>query len=328
MVQDPCNAVLTQGIYGDSEGFLGRFRTSIANTGDPASTATCGYILVVPNYFGKDTVLTFSNADPAYNPANSSLEPYGNGTPGITAPFAQNTALASDDNACKFVQGSTASDARLISACVRMTYYGSVVESQGEVCMVENLPLATLLDGGLANATLSVNELFQHSGNSIRLGTDTLEVIYRPDSDSKNFVDGATKWSVETGATPNTVPSDQQKVKQATAFGFAWRNCLKEPAQSFAVIRNIEWRPEASLGIAAPTVKQYSADLQPTVIATLDSSNPSWTRRVLSGALSAAGQVASAAFTGALPIASQLGRFGAAAAASSLAMRAGPLLLR
>jgi hypothetical protein len=321
MISDPCNSTLNQGLYGDSEGFLGRFRTNFSNVGAGGSTATCGFLLVVPNYFGKDPMIAFSNADPSYHPLNTTAEAYGTGNTGATPPFFQNTAYFTNDNASAFVQGTTASDARLISACIRMTYFGSIVNSQGEVSMIENLPLATLLQGGTGSQPMNVNELFQYSGNSMRLGTDTIEVIARPDDDAKHFTDHDTKWSRESGSTPNTLLSEAQKVKQATAFGFAWRNCIPTANQSFQVIRNIEWRPDANLGIAAPTVRQYTVDLQPSVIATLDRSNPSWTRRIVNGALSVAAQVATTAFTGALPVAGQAGRYVAGRLASAGAQR-------
>lgn len=319
MISDPCNSTLVPGLYGDSQGFLARFRSTFSNSA--SSTATSGYFLVVPDYFGSDSTICFSNADPAFHPENTATVKYGFGT-GIGDPFCQNTANFEPDAAAQFVASTTAADARILSACVRMTFFGNITQSQGEIAFVQDLPLTALIAGGATNLPMSVNEMFIFSGDSQRLGTDTLEHVFHPDDDSHNFVDGKTGWHDSTGA--QTVLSSDQRVKQSKAYGFVWRNTPVAPAQTYASIRNIEWRPEASLGIANPQTKVVGNSSLPAVLSALDRSGPSWTKRVLSSVVSGAGAVAQAAFTATLPAVGNLVGFGA----NMAARRGAQLLLR
>jgi len=48
MVADPCNATLVPGLFGTSEGLMGRFRTNFQLATD--ATLTCGYLLWCPDY--------------------------------------------------------------------------------------------------------------------------------------------------------------------------------------------------------------------------------------------------------------------------------------
>ena len=201
-----------------------------------------------------------------------------------------------------------------------MTFFGNITASQGEIAFVQDLPLTALLTGGATGLPMSVNEMFIFSGDSQRLGTDTLEHVFHPDTDSQNFVDSKTKWSDSNGA--QTVLSAEQQVKQSKAYGFVWRNTPTSPAQTYVSVRNIEWRPEASLGIANQETRVMGPNRQPSVIASLDRAGPSWTKRVLSSVVSGAGAVAQAAFTATLPAVGQLAGFGA-----NLAARRGAQLL-
>lgn len=71
-------------------------------------------------------------------------------------------------------QGGPAKDARQLSSCMRMRYTGPLIDMSGEFCVIQNLPITDLID-------MNVNDMFNLSQQSSRIGSSTTEVVYRGD---------------------------------------------------------------------------------------------------------------------------------------------------
>jgi len=301
MVADPCGSTLVPGMYGSSEGLLARLKSSVhTNSGGATpNTATCGYLLWCPDYHNTfndnfpdqpsgGNCFMFLNEDSTVHPTNSP------GIGGTGGPFGSrnrafdgySTAATIDDPAGPLVSSDVVSDARPLSACMAMTYYGRMDESAGEVGFISNLPIEELLDGGRGGDPLSVDELMNYTNKKMRLGVDTIESVYRlNDGSSEHFrAYEDSMYSIQPGAT--TVVSNA-KVLSPRVFGIVWRRTQPGAGLTFDLTKSIEWRAEASSGITQTPIHTYSRSKVPQVNAKLDTierrGHPIWDRVVTTG---------------------------------------------
>jgi hypothetical protein len=247
---------------------------------------------------GKFNTFTWSSSDANLHPLNIAGNLYGAGSG-----FIDDVSGSLSDPASFFVDSSICADSRLISACMRMTYTGALQNSSGQMGFIENLPLHSILEGGVGGVPCNVNELFQHAPHTCRLGIDTAEVIFAPDSRTAEIF---TQES--DGAMENTEPANPTTITQEAdtlnprVFGFVWRGLdmpIGEDAKlSFELIKNSEWRPEASSGLPEVTIKHMGPSKIQPALTGLDSKFPGWTRKVSMAAGSVASQISKAAFAG------------------------------
>jgi len=106
----------------------------------------------------------------------------------------RHTAMYAADPAAKFMDNAVARDARLISACMRLTNAGKLGDVSGQIGFVNNIPTAALAglqygsyktkeEWELDTAVMpppSVNQLFQVINETERLSIQTKEVIHKP----------------------------------------------------------------------------------------------------------------------------------------------------
>lgn len=273
MLANPCDAKLVSGLYGDSQGLLARFRKSEDNN----SLASCGYLLWCPDYHGKTNLVCFVNDDPTFHPPNTQSDPYGSGI-GWSAPATSSASFLYDP--CEaFVGQAVCADARLISSCMQMTYYGTQLNAGGELRIVENLRPEMLINGGAGGLPASVNEIMDYAGSSMRLGTKTYEVRSRPTESSRIFRNHLQ--GTFTRGAPNAV-DEVQTTQNPKYYGFVWRNIpVDQTNLSFSLFKNIEWRPAPTSGLNRPATIQAPIDPSKIVVAELDSkTGGSWTRTV------------------------------------------------
>ena len=313
MVADPCNSTLVPGIFGDQDGLLARLKLSIMNPGNNAQTA--GYLLWCPDYhcipdvaasfvFGKGNLFAWSSTHSYLNPTNTPAFPYG----GENTPWnpTQDSAGTINDPAGKFLKTELVQDARTISSCMKLTYTGPMLSSSGQYAFIEALPLSSLLEGG-DNAGQpippSVDNLFQLATKTGRLGTDTLEVISRPDDSSQTFRSSdVTPIEVEDqGGLTASILSTEGKTQQPLVYGIAWRGLSATESSPLIldVIKNIEWRPRPVSGLTHAVPRGINpTPMVHKAVTYLDTNHPGWSTKMLAGAASGVASIAKAAFTG------------------------------
>lgn len=335
MIADPCSAQLVPGLYGSEEGFLGRFKKSYPL---PAVTgATCGYVLWAPNYHlagvnggvagGFGNIFIYQTTVPSYVPSNSTAV---NGAFGAGLTTSTITASTIADPCYNFINGNTARDARLVSACIRSDYLGAMSDVSGQVVMVENLMLADLVD-----QLPSVNELFDYYGKTHRVSLDTSEVVYRPEvTGLERFLDPEDHALVigATGAA-SAVGNDAHHF-QPTVFGFAWRGLPAADLSKITVefIKNIEWRPETGQGLRGnvPNSITGGVNMQKAALVALDQTHPGWNTPTYEKIASGVTTMAKAVWSGIAPSIAANGAKYVGRIAGNVAMgaaRASPLLL-
>jgi hypothetical protein len=226
---------------------------------------------------------------------------------------AENSTASPPDPAAMLLSGAFGSsivmDARTLSACLRLTYTGRMDASSGEVAFVENLSVSNLIgDTGSDSAglTMTVDELFQISTSTQRLGVDTLEIVHRGHevhaATFTDYRDSALLNDSFQGNTPSAPTIASNKAESPHVFGFAWRG-LDTPGNNasltFNLLKNIEWRPEVRTGFTSITPHTVNTEnVLAQVHKALDNNNPSWTRRIIDSAASLAGEVVKMAKTG------------------------------
>jgi hypothetical protein len=320
MLADPCNAELRSGSFTTSEGYLARVRSTFVDNSDGGRS---GYILWVPMYhnsgaadpdslFAKEfNVMGWSASNSGSNPINNALgDGLSYGFPeDFNAAKELGTAFASADPASFLVGSKNAivADARLISACIKMTYTGRMDAAAGEVCRV-SVPLDVIL-GNMEEKipAASVDELFRMATKRSRLGVDTLETIHRPETELTGLFHGASDVCLGGGGAPGTdatITGPSAKLRQPKVFGFAWRSLPTPSGDSsnltFELTKNLEWRPSSRSGFVAAVPKSTGKDrgIQKAV-AMLDANIPGWADRVYDSATSVASTIAQLALTGA-----------------------------
>jgi hypothetical protein len=236
--------------------------------------------------------------DPSKFPGNSGGNPFGGG-------FKLGTADVIDDPAANLLRSDLVADARTVGACIRMRYFGSMMESAGEIGFVSNLPVSDCLTGGVGSNAFSVDELMNYCGNTRRFGTDTYENIYRLNEDSSSKFRGPDIKlldvpGVTTGEVP-TVVDESAKTLGPRFFGFVWRNTKADAGLTINFTKSVEWRAEAGSGLTQVPIHSYGRSKVPTVNHVLQkvhtTKSPIW-EKTKSDATGAASRVAQAAFTG------------------------------
>jgi hypothetical protein len=198
-------------------------------------------------------------------------------------------------------------DQRTISACIRATFIGPVLESKGQIGTIENLPLSALIGkhvAGIVTEPPSPNELFDLATWVQRCGIDTMEVVWRPSAEnpatfvSERDIGLYTQSYLGFPAPIPTQLGDYANSREPTCFGFVWKNVLSNQL-SFETVKNIEWRPRANQGFMAQIPRAINDhDYSGSVLKFLDRLDPTWTRRILDASASASSTLLTAVFTG------------------------------
>lgn len=281
MVAHPCDAPLVSGLFGTVEGLMGRFKSRISN----GTTNQHGYLLWVPAYHCRSPS-TPTGANQTFNvfgftTGDASANPIGINFSGPAWSSTNTAGFREVDPVYPFVVGSTCQDARVVSACMRLTNWGQEITSQGEVVAIDNVPLSAVL-GESTGLSASVNDMFNLGRREMRLGLNTLEVVYRgSDTDAcfrSDAVAPATSAPALVGASTAPVISPAVGNDGPRCFGFAWRAINANPQTNitFELIKNVEWRPALTSGMSASVTVTHGPSLMPTVHAVLDSKKPGW----------------------------------------------------
>jgi hypothetical protein len=216
------------------------------------------------------------------------------------------TTQVLDDPAAQLMNSDIVSDARVISACIDMTYYGAMYDSAGEVGFISNLPVADLLYGAKGRNPLSVDNLMIYCNNKERLGVDTLENVYRLNELSSNHYRGQDDSLLTIGqvgaAGSVTTVSETADALSPRVFGFVWRNTLPDAGLVFDFTKSIEWRAEASSGLTQVPIHTTGRSLVPDINASIDAherrhGGRMW-ERVKQGVRSVRSEISKIAFTG------------------------------
>lgn len=311
MIADPCNSTLIPGIYGDQEGLLARVKGTLTNPGP--ITQSCGYILWAPDYhckptdagsflFGAGNLFVWTSDDSSSNPTNSTTFPFGSEDGNLWVGTAD-SAGAIPDPAADLLGADLVQDARTIGACIRMTYTGAMFQSAGQFAFLEAIPLSSVLEGGFSGLPPSVDDYFRLSTKSARFGTDTIEIISRPDDLSTTFRnEDATPLDIAgQGGAEATTLTDLGQAQQPQFFGFAWRGLTTGSTSPiiFDLLKSIEWRPAPVSGLThAPPRSIHPTPMIHKATAHLDKVVPGWSTQVVNGLGSVAGSLAKSAFTG------------------------------
>lgn len=313
MLADPCNATLVPGLHGESEGLLASLRQTVDNS----ASSQHGYFLWCPRYHngymetdqGRGCLFGFAAQDSSDRPVNdTNLGSYFGQAGSFTQGLPASAAASFDDPAHALVSQGLVQDARLISACMRLTYYGRLDRSAGQVAYIENVPLAALVGSEGNGPTLSVDDCFRMSTSVQRLGVDTLEIVHRPDPELAGLFHDENDSGLDTSAlgAANTYShlGLSAQSTQPHVFGFAWRNLdisgnTPQAQLTFDLYKNIEWRPTPASGLTSVMPKAIaSQDNLHKAMAFLDKAEPMWTKRIIDSASSMAAKVVTMAATG------------------------------
>lgn len=305
MVADPCGAALLPGIYGTSEGIMSKVKSSFFD----GSQGACGYVLWNPDWHngGTDSNAQFANLftwvhdDSSSRPLNTDLAPYGTGTRfDVNSP----TAYGDRDPAYNFVNENLVQDARTISACIDLTYFGAMYEAEGEITFINNLPATAIVDVGEVSSA-SVDELFQWSGNAQRLGVDTLTNKWRPTAEDVFYDNEANFVNLGTPGTSGSFLDPVAVTRGPHLFGFAFRGLSTDQTNKlrYNLSKIVEWRAKPSSGLAQTNVKATGVSTMGKVLKDLDATFPGWQHeaktQVYNGATNVAAYLAKLAMTGA-----------------------------
>lgn len=282
MVADPCAAPLVPGLFGSEEGLMARVKSTHGVKG-PGPGFTSGYCLWAPDYAtfgaggsidltGKQNLWVWQTDDANSHPSNLDTSVRAFGTDQNFTTTTPSTTWALKDPANPLLTTDLCADMRTVNACMQMTYYGTLLESAGEVAYISNVPIENLINGnGVPPA--SVNELMQHATNKKRLGVDTLENIYRPNPSTTHFFRDEAAAGIEIDfSTPDNpaVLSTEAQQLSPRVFGFVWRNTQPDAGIVFDFTKGIEWRPEVASGLAQHPVHSTGSSLLPGVNAIID----------------------------------------------------------
>jgi len=267
MVADPCNSELIPGLYGSSSGMLARTKRSVLLP--TAATDTAGYILWDPDYTTAppDDPLLFPKtgnfviwhaADSSQRPTNSTTEPYGSF-------FAGNTATFQPDPSHPLLATTLVADMRTLGACLQLTYTGTLLNSAGEIAVITNLPAQELLTGGAGSTPLTVDELFAYSPHKGRFTPETHEVKFKPRTSSSPIYRNEQQNMMQHNDGQVTAIPFSTRGFAPQVLGFAWRGMTPGSSLTYDVLKNVEWRAEASAGIGQTPVHHSGPSKAPIV---------------------------------------------------------------
>jgi len=291
MVLNPCEATLQPGIYGDVEGLVARTKTTVNMT----NTSTCGYILWDPVYHnpgetssggevGEMNLMVWTSTQSHAQPTNGKVVgttyelPFGRGN--YNYPTSETTTCIPDP-AFAFANTEIVEDARLISACIRLTYFGTMLDSSGQIGFLENVPDSLVLTGGANGDPASVDELFRYTSNTHRLGLDTFEVIARPSDGTPRFRDTAeSPYALGMhGVMPTTI-SQTGKTMPSTLCGLVWRSLDSKSRLVAEVTKNFEWRPAPISGLVMVHPQTKGKEKITAIHTIADRFKPGWATRI------------------------------------------------
>jgi len=300
LVADPCNAELHPGLYGSTQGLLARLKASTNNSA--GTSGANGFVLWAPDFSNSGTqsgggnILCFCSDNSSDVPTNTATIPFASGNDWS----AGGGGFSIMDPAHALLSGDTARDARTMSACMKMTYFGRLTNSAGQVAFIDNSSIANLLRGAGGDTVPSVDEWFRSSNDVRRIGLDTFENVWRPTTGSDIFRGGEDQC-VNIGVIGgyNTTEAEVSRVVPPTLFGFAWRGVYSTDTNlAFEFIKNIEWRPEVASGLSTLGIHSSGPSHASTTLAILDHHNPSWTHRIVQSVEGGASAIVRAAWTG------------------------------
>lgn len=313
MLYDPCNSPLVAGFFPNEGGNLMRVKKSIFNN----STGTCGYILWIDDYhqagdrldakhsesslYGGNLFI-WSSDNPDTQPYNTRVISENKEAFGETRSdsFAQNSEFSSAhtvvDPAHSWVSGNNVQDARTISSCIRMKYTGQERLASGEVALIENLPIDSILRGAIDEEAVSVNMLFNSARHVQRLGNVPVEIKGRPSAASDTFRNShATPFIIRAQENQSTGKSPAGRIQAPNVYGLAWRGISINADQptclfTYELTKNVEWRPEpnANATNVVPKARSGTPKFQ-SATSWLDNNVPGWTTQ-LTSALAYAGK--------------------------------------
>jgi len=294
MIADPCSATPAQGSYGTEDGMIGKYKAIVSGS----SVTTSGMILWCPTgntNVGASPSITssfvFVNSNPGATPFNTSVEAWGmNPNPesnnGASLPMGANV----------FINGTTLSDYRTLSACMRMIYTGTVSSAAGRVAYLEGIPATTVLTGA-GGLPLSVNNAFSFASKTHRLSLESMEVTWRPNEETSKYFRSDKEAVFARAAGAATVISPASARFGDTFFGFAWDGIPYNQLQ-FETYQAIEWRPDANAGYTMPVPRAPGKPIVNRAVEWLDRNADGWSTNVMQMGSSAVGKAASAALAG------------------------------
>lgn len=335
LIADPCGATLVPGLFGATEGMIARLKSVLS-----CDFGTCGYVLWCPRYHNagwqvidqhpppftaghkfRANLFGWAIDNPDARPVQGGgvWQGFGIGN-NFTDGLNYQVSTSFPDPAWKLISDENAIvlDARTLSACIRMAYFGAMFSSAGQVGFIQDIPLSVVMgngDGDLESKEpcASVNDLFKLATRTQRLGTDTLEVVMRHSPGSELFQsseDPAITTNVEARHPDPQYLSDGLHGSQprlgdnadnfaATVFGFVWKNVTAPAALSFELVKNVEWRPSLDSGFQAvkPESVRATSYVQEAQ-SYLDKAVPDWRAHTADVANSAASALSKMAFTG------------------------------
>jgi len=230
-------------------------------------------------------VFSWSNADPDVSPINTGAVPFGIGAAAGASAFnpLNTTALALKDPINQFVASGIVADAKVISACLQATYFGTMLDSSGQIGFIQNLPVRNLLEGGNGGTPCSVTDLFNNCTKTERLGLKTMEVISRPMNGTELFhtqYNGSMEVHA-AGSTPS-VTTYTYTTTPTCVCGFIWRSTDNQSRIVFDMIKNSAWRPNPTSGLANPIPITLGDPMLHEVHRLLDKNAKGWASRTKS----------------------------------------------
>lgn len=317
MLANPCRAPLVPGFFGTNEGYLTRTKSVWNPTfGAPS----CGYCIWVPEFSTglvgpsphfKGNLFYYQSENTQTRPLNTNVgaqtyKPYGTQAHTMSQ---YDTAERLQDPAVSLNIGP-ARDVRCISACMRMSYFGRLDASAGQVAYIQGLPLSDILGGDdndnqTPTLPMSVDELFKVATSVQRFGVDTIEIIHKPKSDTSGIFHTEHDGAMDIGnlvLAQTTIIDEVVRHRGMTCFGIAWRGTAELAAADsygFEFFKNVEWRPKPVLGLThVPPTATRSPTSVDKMVAHLESISPNYAERVVSTAKSGVSHLLEGVYAG------------------------------
>lgn len=284
MVANPCSAPLVEGLFGDTVGFLSRFKHVQSHTVEP-----CGYIAWFPDMAQGTEWLGSARSGAScfkWESSDSSNIPSNTGASsrwGLNSSPAYSTAISYRVAGDQFTQSNVCASQRTIAACIKLRYTGRMDATAGEVALLTGVSIGQLLGESSFNADsqpLSVDDVFQLSSDVSRLSIDGHEVRHRPTSGSEHlkacpseqaFVVTGSALEVGTAAGVITSRTPAAAAHDPRAIIIAWRGLASLTPLVLETHVGIEWTPNAYQGLSAPkTIELGPKDTYSTVLRSLD----------------------------------------------------------
>jgi len=302
MLADPCDSSLISGIFGATGASVQRLSSMwMAPT---TAADDCGFLLWCPQYTCDGTnaggsangthanFVAWQHTNSSTSLGNTIADPAYTG--GVSAMYGSTIR----DPAFEFCSNGYVRDARLISACIRATYVGSMTSSAGMIYPLENIP-----NGFVAGGGFSIDELCAYARRGSRVGVDTHEVRYKPDPSTADRFLQVDHGPVLLGTGAGSATTESSYVSynaEPRWYGFAWTGLNTDNPNSlqFRFVKNIEYRTNPGSGIPASPTTYVSESLMGKALTLLDRRNPDWATRAGKAAATLAGRISIMALAG------------------------------